>query len=101
MKKIVISCLFILSCCVSAQARETIQKTLSLGEYAIDGFGSMNIGQFVAYDGECATILRYFREGTVRVCKGPATHVYLSESYIVRMQYDGNFTVYVSYIKQK
>ena len=72
---------------------KTIQKTLSLGQYVEN-----NNGQFVAYDGKYATILKKNNSGAVRICKGLPAYVYLG-SVIIKMQYNGHSVVHISYQK--
>jgi hypothetical protein len=99
MKKMIISCLFVLLCSVlPVQAEMPIQKILSLGQYTMDGFGVNYDGQFIAYDGQCATIRRQLGYGTVRICKDRPAHVYIFNT-VVKMQYDGGSDLRISYEK--
>jgi len=101
MKKMVISwLLFVLLCCTSVVwAGGMKSKTISLGQWIFIR-GYVMTGQFVAYDGQCATIFRNYKVGTVRVCKDLPAHIFLdSISTVVIVKYDGGSVVNVSSIE--
>ncbi len=100
MKKVIISCLFVLLFLASvAQADRPIQKILSLGQSAIDRIGANDRGQFIAYDGQYATIRMYQRGySTIRIYKDKPAYVYIS-NIVVKMQYDGSSDLRISYEK--
>jgi len=101
MEKMLKKIMLVTLCCsmfLSANAQaETIQKTLSLGQWAFHT-ALYTHGQFVGYDGKCATIFRYYRRGTVRVYKGAPAHVLLADVDVL-VRYDGGKVVYISYQK--
>ena len=98
MKKNIGCCLIcLLFFSVSVAGAETIEKTLSLGQYAIAGtMMKAGLGQFVAYDGRCATLktVDNYDAVVVRVC-GKTTLWLVNR--IVEVKYDGNSVVHITY----
>ncbi len=95
MKKIIAGCLFLVLCCSSVQATETVTKTLSPGEWVVKDV----FGQFISYDCDCATILKYYKMGTVRICKDIPVNIYFRGIGVKLqyMQYNGDPVLHVTY----